>query len=218
MLLHSVSQLASRLGRPATKWDSRAFYATGDVVADTVYPANWEPRYLNLLWKPVSVPISTSIDAALETTPQPLLLDPVVDGATGANAVWVRHTVYVPPPFVPIILSGKLRPFEAWQRLRGELVTDNLEADYWEVVDWLRFALVCSAPNAFYHLFTAKNIDPLVEAVLLNHQNDVLIWDLPGLDPSLSRATGYLIATNIGELVTKQRAVRMEAETIWMWK
>ena len=80
VLLHSVYQLASHMGRPATKWESKAFAATGDVVAGTVALANLEPRYLNLLRHLVNVPSSTMIFTVLVVTPPPILLDTVIYG------------------------------------------------------------------------------------------------------------------------------------------
>ena len=50
--------------------------------------------------------------------------------------------------------------------------------------------------------------------MLLKHQHDVLILVLPCLNPSLRRSTGYLISTNLGDLVTDKRAARLEAETL----
>ena len=51
--------------------------------------------------------------------------------------------------------------------------------------------------------------------MLLNHRHAMLIQDLPGLKPSFSQATGSLIATNIRDLVTEQRAAQLETETLW---
>ena len=124
VLLHSVSQFVNRRGRPATKWDSKAFASTGDVIAGTVPLANWEPTYLNLLRKPVNVLSSASIDTPLAAMPYPLLLaplllDPVADSDTGSTAVQVGHTVYVLPLFVTILLAGELRTVKSWWRLWG---------------------------------------------------------------------------------------------------
>ena len=46
----------------------------------------------------------------------------------------------------------------------------------------------------------------------------MLIQDLLSFYPSLIRAIGSLIATNIGDLVTDQRAARLEAYTFWRRK
>ena len=71
--------------------------------------------------------------------------------------------------------------------------------------------MVHSAPHSLYHLLMYYPTDPLADAVLTKHWNAVLIWDLPSLDPSLSRATGSLITTNIRNLVPDHRAARLEA-------
>ena len=42
----------------------------------------------------------------------------------------------------------------------------------------------------------------------------MLIRDLPGFDPSVRQATGSTIAETIGDLITEQRAARLEAETL----
>ena len=81
-------------------------------------------------------------------------------------------------------------------------------------MDWLRVALFCSAPDALSQLVKVDPTAPLADAVLLKHRYTVLIRDLPGLDPDASQATGSMIAANIRDLVTKQRAERLETETI----
>ena len=69
-------------------------------------------------------------------------------------------------------------------------------------------------PEALSHLLMADPTAPLSGAVLLKHSHTMLIQDLPILNPSLSRATGSMIASNIGDLVTKKRTARMEIETL----
>ena len=75
-------------------------------------------------------------------------------------------------------------------------------SDFHAVVDWLQVSLVRSDPNYLSHLLTSNPTSPLDDAVLLKNQHPVLIRDLSGLNPSLSIATGYLITTNIGDLIT----------------
>ena len=87
------------------------------MVAGTIILANWDPRYLNILRKLVNVPSPVNTDTALAVIPNRILLDHMSDSDAGATSVSVSHTVYVPPPFVPILLASKLSPFEAWQRL-----------------------------------------------------------------------------------------------------
>ena len=154
------------------------------------------------------------MDTTLAATTVTLLLDPVADGNAGSTALQVSHTVYVPPPFVLILLPGGLSPSKAWRRLRGALFASNLENDFFTVVDWLQATLARSTPNDLSHLITVDPTAPLADSGLLKHRHTVLIRDLPSLDPELSWATGSMITENIGDLVTKQRAARMEAETI----
>ena len=107
------------------------------MVASTVTLSNWEPSYLNLLCNSVNIPSPVEIDTALVEMATPILLDLMVENYAGATTARVRRTVYVPPPFVPILLVGELSLVKAWHSLRGMLVTANLEADFWVVVDWI---------------------------------------------------------------------------------
>ena len=68
-------------------------------------------------------------------------------------------------------------------------------------MDWLQIVLVRYATSTLSPQLTADPTAPLADAVLLKHCHAVLIRELPGIDHSLSRATGFLIATNIGDLV-----------------
>ena len=113
VILYSLSQFTFQFERPTTKWDSKSFSATGDMVAGTFTLVNWEPRYLNLLRHLENVPIPAIINTDLETTPPPTLLDSVADRGGGTTAVRVYFTVYLPPLFVLILLAGKLIPVKA---------------------------------------------------------------------------------------------------------
>ena len=119
----------------------------------------------------------------------------------------------MPLPFVPIILASKLIPVEVYQRLPGELVVANLEADVCVVVYWICAALFCSAPDALSHLVSAEPISPLANAVMLKNRHAILKWDLTGLNPSVSWDTGHMIGGGIGELVTDKRPAGLEVDT-----
>ena len=72
VLMQSVSQFTIRLGLPATKWYSKAFASMGNVVSSTITLANWDPRYMNLLWNSVNVSSLVKIDTTLAATPLPI--------------------------------------------------------------------------------------------------------------------------------------------------
>ena len=44
-LLHTVSQLPTRIGHPPTQWDNHAFYSKGGVVAGTIAVKYWDEIY-----------------------------------------------------------------------------------------------------------------------------------------------------------------------------
>ena len=165
----------------------------------------------------MNVMIPAKIYTALVVTPPPILLDPMVDGDAGSTAMRVCCTIYVPPPFIPILLDGKLSLANTWQRLWGALTIENLEAHCGAVIDWLRVVLVLSSPNVLSPLITYEPNSLLSGCFILKHLPAVLIHNLPGLDPSIIHATGSLIATNIGYLVSDQRATHIEAEVLKRW-
>ena len=122
----------------------------------------------------MNVPSLTNIDTTLAATPSHLLLDPVSDNDYGSTAVRVRRTVYVPIPFFLILLADNLIPVEARKRLWGSLLVANLEADCSAVVEWIRVALVRSAPDALSHLVTADPTAPLsVRASVVDRKRHV---------------------------------------------
>ena len=69
-------------------------------------------------------------------------------------------------------------------------------------------------PNALSHVLAADPTSPLANGVMFKNSHTVLIRDLPGLDPSVSQATGSMIASNIGDLVKKKRSGLLEAENL----
>ena len=184
------------------------------MVASTVTLSNWEPSYLNLLCNSVNIPSPAKIHTALVVMPTSILLYPMADGDAGATTVRVHRTVYVPPPFVPILLVDELSPVKAWHRLQGTLATANLEVDCWAVTNCLKVALIRPAPNALPPLLMYEPTAPLVDPVILKHCRAILIRYLPGLDPSMIWATGSLIVINIGDLVSEQLSEKLEVEAL----
>ena len=169
---------------------------------------------MNLLWNLVNLSSLVKIDTTLAAMPPPILLDPIADGDDGATTVCVRCTVYVPPPFVPILVAGKLSLVKFWHRLWGALVTSNLEADFRAFIYWLQVALVCSAPRALSPLLASEPTSPFADAVLMKHRHSMLIRNLSVLNLSPRPERGFLITTNIGYLVSDQRAMGIEAEAL----
>ena len=80
--------------------------------------AHWDPGYLHLA-AAVHVPSAAAIAAAIAGNAGLKMMWPYGAGDAGVESVRCHKTVYVPAPYVGLLLSGELTPVEAWQRLRG---------------------------------------------------------------------------------------------------
>ena len=103
--------------------------------------------------------------------PPPILLELMVDNDAGSVTMRVHRVFYVQPPFVSILLSGKLNPAKTWKRLWGALVIANLEDGCRAVINCLWFTLICSAPNVLSSLLKYDPTAPLYGAVLLKQSH-----------------------------------------------
>ena len=140
-LLHTVSHYASRMGRPPCRWDDRTFANRGNVSYGTAPLANWDPTYLHLA-PAVHVPRSATIDASLAGDPDLTLLGTYGSGDAGIETIRCRKTVYVPSPYVKLLLCANLTPIEAWHRLRGAIINAAAEEACRPLIDCLRAALI----------------------------------------------------------------------------
>ena len=113
--------------------------------------------------------------------------------------------MYVPAPYVGLLLSGDLTPVEAWQHLRGEIVDAAAEDACCPIVDWLRAALTRSELDALSNLVVPDPSAPLPDALLLDHHHRLLLGHLPSLDPIINRGAGTRIAETVGEVVVDLR-------------
>ena len=108
-LLHSVIHYASRMGRPASKWDNRTFTNRRDVSYGTAPLSVWDPTYLHLALA-VYLPSAAAIESSLARDPNVTLLGPYGMGDAGAKIICCRKTMYVPAPYVGLLLSTDLYP------------------------------------------------------------------------------------------------------------
>ena len=192
-LIHSVSHYASRMGRPDSKWDNRAFANRGDVSYGTTPLAVWDPTYLHLA-SAIYLPSAATIDTSLAGNPNVTLLVPYGAGDAGVEIIRCRKAVYVPAPYVGLLLSKGLSPVEAWNCLRGAIVNTASEAACQPIVDWQRAGIVQSGPNTHSALMVPGPLAPLPDALFLQHCPWLLLSHLPGLDTSINRASGTRIA------------------------
>ena len=79
----------------------------------------------------------------------------------GVETIRYRKTVYVPAPYVGLLLGSRLTPIEAWHRLWGAIVDAVAEDAYRPLIDWLRASLVRAIPNNYSALMVPEPLATL---------------------------------------------------------
>ena len=79
---------------------------------------------------------------------------------------------------------------QAWDRLRGAIFDFGIEEECKPLVDWLRVALTRRADGGHPVISVSDVIAPVADKLLVLHQHSLMIRHLPGLDPSIERASG----------------------------
>ena len=212
-LLHSIGHYAIWMGRPTSKWDDRTFTNRGDVSYGTAPLLVWDPTYLHLA-PAVYVPSAAAIDTSLSGDPNVTLLGPYGAGDMGDEIIHCCKTVYVPTPYVSLLLSDDFTPVEAWNCLRGAISMAAAEAACWPITNWLRAAIIRSGPNTHSALVVPDPSEPLPDTLTLQHLHQLLLSHLPGLDPSINRAEGTRIAKTAGEVAVELREMRLENKRV----
>ena len=134
------------MGRPTSQWDNKTFVNQGYVFYGIAPLAVWDPTYLHLD-PAVYVTSATTIDTSLTGDPNITLLGPYGAGEVGAKIIRCCKTVYVPAPYIGLLLGNNLTLVEAWNRLRVAIVDVAAKAASWPVIDWLHALIVQSGPT-----------------------------------------------------------------------
>ena len=122
------------MGGPSSKWDDGKFANRGDFSYFTAPLVVWDPTYLHLS-PAVYVPSAAAIDTSLADDSKITLLGPYGAGDAGVEIIRCCKTVYVPAPYVGILLSADLSPVEAWNHLRGAIVDAAAKAACRSIID-----------------------------------------------------------------------------------
>ena len=96
----------------------------------------------------VNVPTPEVIDAAYAGDAEIQLVGPYQDGEAAVDPITVRPLMYLPPKFVPLVMSAPyLTPRECWNRLAAQLRLTQESADaHKPLLQWLRAA--CTFENS----------------------------------------------------------------------
>ena len=101
----------------------------------------WYSPYLHLS-PSVYIPSAATIDTSLAGDPNINLLGLYGAGDARSEIIRCRKSVYVPAPYVGLLLSDNLTLVEAWNRLHGAIVNAAAEAYCRPIIGWLRAAIV----------------------------------------------------------------------------
>ena len=85
----------------------------------------------------------------MATNPEIDLLGPFTAYDTDMNSIHVRKTIYLPAPFMGILLERNLTPVEVWSFLRDTIVNAGATVDCQCVIEWIRITL--TSKSAEYH-------------------------------------------------------------------
>jgi hypothetical protein len=155
------------------------------------------------------VPSAATIDTVFATQPESEFLGPYAQGEAGTELIKVRRTCFVPPRYVPLFLAGPLRPREAWERVRGQIVTEGQDIACQALIKYLQAALTRAAVGAAPALALADvPVAPLADSLLLDHRQRILDEDFPQLNHQLVGLQQNQIAASLGELVRDNRTAR----------
>ena len=100
---------------PASRWDNQSFAFSGELVGGQVSTVCWENSVFDPSGdNPIVVGTELAIAETLALDPSVEMTGPHTNGAAGTEEVNVRSAVYVPPPYVPLVMHGDLTPRQAW--------------------------------------------------------------------------------------------------------
>ena len=125
-----------------------------------------------------------------------------------------RKTVYVPAPYVGLLLCADLSPVEAWNRLRGAIVDAAEEDACRPLIDWIHAVIIRSGSNTHSALIVPEPSAPLPDALLLQHHHWLLLSHLPGIDLSINQVAVTRITETGGQVAVELRETRLENKRV----
>eukprot|EP00557_Chaetoceros_sp_GSL56_P008886 CAMPEP_0176505492 /NCGR_PEP_ID=MMETSP0200_2-20121128/16527_1 /TAXON_ID=947934 /ORGANISM="Chaetoceros sp., Strain GSL56" /LENGTH=660 /DNA_ID=CAMNT_0017905057 /DNA_START=100 /DNA_END=2083 /DNA_ORIENTATION=- len=198
-----------RLGLPATPWDDFIYAQKGDLYRNQAVLIEWKSDYFHQLNQQLLVPSAATIDTVFAAEPDTGFLGPYAQGEAGTELIKVRRTCFVPPRYVNLFLAGPVKPREAWERVRGQIVTEGQEVACHALVKYLQAALTLTVAGAAPALSLADTpVAPLADSLLLDHRQRILEEDFPQLNHQLAGIQQNQIAASLGELVRDNRVAR----------
>ena len=179
-LIHRLVRVPRPQGRPGSQYQGQVVGQLGDVHDVGASYAALHPNSFRRL-AAVHVPVIGEMAAQFAAAGDAPLLGPYTSNDAGTEPVVVRNLIFVPGPYVPLVIGNDLTPRELWVRLAGAIQADQRETACRPLLDWLRVAV--TDPGA-----GASAVGTAVPAVIapdpplaaMRHQ--ILSVDLPDRD------------------------------------
>ena len=103
-----------------------------------------------------------------------------------------------------MLLERYLFYTEVCKRLWGAIINYGADVDFRPIFDWLHISLTSNiGDNQPSPLAMLRPTASMMYGNLLRHRHNFVIHHLPGQDPPIQRAQGYLITTNIQEFTVE---------------
>lgn len=213
---HHFPQYNSCLGQPPTAFNNCSMAFIGDIVngqAPTmVQIANTYFHQASVVQTPTVACINQLLAADLNLQ----LLGPYNVGDPDVEDVNVWCLVFIPNPYLALILSQGLTPREAWEQIWAQIVTNGVEPECQPLIDWLSVALTCMGPNQQPQvIIKPPALVPLVApqdtAAFTAYCLLIIHHDLPDLNASVMQ-WAWQIAEGLMVLAGEQCQTCLEAE------
>ena len=219
---HRLSLFPTRMGLPVTPWDGEGFASINDLLYDQSTVVNWRTAYFNIVGNSIQIPTAQTIDDAFAANPLTERLGPFTNADAGTVTARVRHTIFLPSPYISLFLDRELTPKEAWLQLRARIVADNKSIECAPLLTWLQAVLTQTA-NQGPSLVQVTTNPSTPDAANIHHREliqqrrGLLLSDFPNLGKVVLQAGHHAIATNINALVTDrqtERAAKVAAKAL----
>ena len=201
-----------------TTFDDQLFAFMGDVTRDNQAPSSvlFDGTSYQLT-PPTQVPTPAYLDQLLAADPALAMVGPFAAGTADTEEVITRHALYVPNKYFAMLMGPGMTPREAWNRIRGAIVTDNQEVACDELIDWLRASLTRSAMGVASHLVRAPPQTPALateeESELFSQfRMRIVLQDHPNLRSGHVQQGFQQVAQGITNMVDLQRQAHHDDE------
>ena len=202
----------------ATPFDNVAYAFLGDVQAGQApHTVVWGENKFHQATA-IQVPTADNLDQLLAAAPDAEMVGPFAAGDPDTEQLTVRYAVFVPNRYMAILLDDHLTPRQAWQRIRGAIITDGLAQECSPLIDWLRCAITRRP---------ATPQDPVLNSVLAQaapapqaigtlaaantfraYRMGIVEKDFPDLRAGPVAQGALVIAGSLNELVSQNRLAR----------